>query len=412
MGMKRSSILRVNLETAIRLWFHQQGLDRPRGSYPLTRESFVDLLERVGGLQLDSINVIERAHYLTLWSRFGMFDRSEVDTWIYKDRVAYEYWGHEASVLPISHLPLGRRRMKEFPPKSWLNSAWWSRYETTLASKRRVLKRLRAEGALESVHFAKTARDRSEETTKAQPEPVMPAGKEDKRSLQLLWHAGKTAISDRRHFRRIYDLADRVYPDTKIASKSAYQDSWLFAGLKGYGIASEKHLINYFTAPKLKGPERKQVIERNLKKKRIIEVSVDEQPGRFFMFPEYEDLLGSLQKPEGTTLVCPFDSFLWQRIRAEEWLDFKYRIEIYVPQKKREYGYYVLPILHDGYLVGRLDPKFHRATGVLQIKALYLEEGFKRNSRFDTEFRTTLHDMCEFLGATNLEVPPEWSALL
>lgn len=395
--MSRSPILKVTLQEAIRLWFNRQGMATPRGSHALTRETFVDLLERVGGLQLDSINVTERAHYLTLWSRFGTYDRAALDTWIYQDRVAYEYWGHEASVLPMSHLPLSRRRMRAFPPESWQNAAWWARHETPAASKRRVLKRLRSEGALESVAFTKAVHKDT--------------AKEDKRSLQILWHAGKIAVSSRRHFRRSYDLAERVYPESEVASKAAYEDSWLFVGLKGYGIASEQHLINYFTAPKLKAPERKRVIERNLKQKKIIEVGIEGRPGHYYMLPEHQALLGTLNKPTGTTLVCPFDSLLWQRVRAEEWLNFKYRIEIYVPQQKREYGYYVLPILHDGRFVGRLDPKFHRVNWTLEIKALYLEEDFSRTDRFVRELREALHDLCTFLGATDLVAPQGWSAL-
>ena len=409
--MKQSPTLQFDLQAATRLWFHQQGLDLPRGSQPLTRAVFVNFLERVGGLQLDSINVLDRAHYLTLWSRFGVYDRNEVDSWIYQDRVAYEYWGHEASILPISHLPLGKRRMRAFPPESWQNAAWWSNYQTSTASKRRVLKRLREEGALESTAFEKTARDREADTKRAGQTVMMPLAREDKRSLQLLWHAGKIAISSRQHFRRRYDLAEHVYPDCETASKASYEDSWLLSGLKGNGIASERHLMNYFTAPKLKGPERKRVIERNLKKKRIIEVSIAGQSDRFFMLPEYQELPGTLDDPAGTTLVCPFDSLLWQRKRAEDWLNFKYRIEIYIPQKKREYGYYVLPILHQGRFVGRLDPWYNRPKSTLEIKAIYLEEDFRRNARFDRGLRDTLHDLCTFLGASELVVPDGWSAL-
>ena len=405
--MKRSPILQIPLQDAVRLWFHCQGMDTPRGSQSLTRETFVKLIERVGALQLDSVNVIERAHYLTLWSRFGTYDRNELDTWIYQDRLAYEYWGHEASVLPMSHLPLSRRRMRDFPPESWLNSAWWPRHETSPASKRRVLKQLQKKGSLESAAFTQSAPKHAQDSEKL----IFQTAKEDKRSLEILWHAGKTAISGRRHFRRIYDLAERVYPETDVASKAAYEDSWLFAGLKGQGIASEQHMINYFTAPKLKGPERKQVIERNLKKKKIIEVGIQGRSEQYYMMPEHQALLGKLNAPTGTTLVCPFDSLLWQRSRAEEWLDFRYRIEIYVPQKKREFGYYVLPILHNGRLVGRLDPKLHRKNGTLEIKALYLEEGFERSNQFNRELRETLHDLSKFLGATDLNLPTGWSGL-
>lgn len=105
---------KISQQEVVRLWLSQQGLldcSRPR---TLTAATFVEELERLGGLQVDSVNVLDRAHYLTLWSRFGNYDRARVDSWLYQDRLAYEYWGHEASILPISHLPLGKRRMKRF----------------------------------------------------------------------------------------------------------------------------------------------------------------------------------------------------------------------------------------------------------------------------------------------------------
>ena len=104
-------------DQVVRLWFHRQGFSVPRGAGRLTPESLRLHLERTGALQLDSINVVDRAHYLTLWSRFGPYDRTALDRWMYDDQVAYEYWGHEASLLPISHLSIGRRRMRRFPPK-------------------------------------------------------------------------------------------------------------------------------------------------------------------------------------------------------------------------------------------------------------------------------------------------------
>ena len=115
--------LRLDRATIVRLWLQRQGLSRPRGTERLTRSTLTDHLERTGALQVDTINVVDRAHYLTLWSRFGPYDRRRLDRWVYRDRAAYEYWGHEASILPISHLPLGLRRMRRFPPESWKKAA-------------------------------------------------------------------------------------------------------------------------------------------------------------------------------------------------------------------------------------------------------------------------------------------------
>lgn len=389
----------VSREDVVRLWLDRQGLIGPGGERKLTKRRFVQHLERTGGLQLDTINVVDRAHYLTLWSRFGVYDRRRLDRWVYRDHVGYEYWGHEASILPSSHLPIGQRRMRRFPPESWRHSAWWARYQTSTASRRRVLRRLRQEGPLESSDFERQAHESDGEFW------GVAAPKEDKRTLQLLWHSGRVAVRERRHFRRVYDLAERVYPEVRPASSVEYEDSWLFVGLGGNGIAAERHMHNYWTAPALRAPERKRVIRRNLRKKRIVEVQVEGLPGPFYALPEHLEMLERLPSPRGTYLLCPFDSLLWQRRRAEELLNFHYRVEIYVPAAKRKYGYYVLPILHDGELVGRLDPKFHRDRGVLDIKALHLEPGFRPNGDFHAGLTETLHSLGEFLGAERLQLP-------
>ena len=392
---------RFGRDEVVRLWLHRQGLARPRGSVGLNATTFVGHLERTGALQLDSVNVLDRAHYLTLWSRFGAYDRARVDRWVYGERLAYEYWGHEASILPISHLPLGRRRMRRFPPPSWAGRAWWSRYATSTASKRRVLRRLRAEGPLESADFAPRPAERGDET-----ESLAWRLHEDKRSLKLLWHDGRVAVSGRRHFRCIYDVAERVYPDGPAASLTEFHDSWLLAGLSGCGIAPERHLVNYFTGPELNAAERRRVIARNLRARRIVEVEVEGVRGPCYALPEHLGGIGDVPAETGTTLICPFDSLLWQRKRAAELLDFHYTVEIYVPAKKRKYGYYVLPILHNGRLVGRLDPKLHRDRGLLEIRALHLEPGFAPDPTFNAGLRRALEDLATFVAAARIDMPP------
>ena len=391
---------RLSPDAVVRLWLHRQGLARPRGSSRLDRRAFVDHLERTGGLQLDSVSAVDRAHYLTLWSRFGPYDRTRVDRWVYAERLAYEYWGHEASILPISHLPLGRRRMRRFPPPSWSGRAWWSRYATPPASKRRVLRRVRQGGPVESSDFAPRPGEMGEET-----DSLGWRMREDKRSLKLLWHDGRLAVSDRRHFRCVYDLAERVYPQGDAASTTEYHDSWLLTALSGCGVGPERHFVNYFTAPALNAAERRRVIARNLRRKRIVEVEVEGLRGPCYALPEDLDTIGELPEPTGTTLICPFDSLLWQRKRASELLDFHYTVEIYVPAPKRKYGYYVLPILHDGRLVGRLDPKLHRDRATLEIRSLYLEPGFRPTARFEAELHHAVEDLAAFLDAARVQGP-------
>jgi len=403
---------RVDRETVARLWLHRQGLAAPRGAIAPGRSAFRDHLLRTGGLQLDPINAVDRAHYLTLWSRFGSYDRRKIDRWSYRDGVAYEYWGHEASILPIEHLPLGLRRMRRFPPDNWRNAPWWQVYNVSSASKRRVLRRLRAEGPLESAHFERRPEKREAGDARPWGNDAMSLPKEDKRALQLMWHDGRVAVRTRRHFRRVFDLSSRVYPDTPAASVHAYHDSWLLTGLSGNGIASEAHLMNYITAPAPNAADRKRLIARNLKKKRIVELHVEGFRMPFYALAEHLELIDGLAPPRGTNLICPFDSLLWQRKRAEQLLDFVYRIEIYVPKAKRRYGYYALPILHDGRLVGRLDPKLHRDRSVLEVKSIHLEEGFEREARFERGLADALADLAEFCGATAIETPGAWRRAL
>lgn len=392
---------KLDREDVLRLWLHRQGLSRPRGAKSLSPETLAHLLETTGGLQIDTINVVERAHLLTLWSRFGTFDRRALDRWLYEDRIGYEYWGHEASILPVSHLPLGRRRMRNFPPPRWRANSWWDRYQTSTASRRRVLRRIREEGPLESADFE--APD-DEFGRDGPPGGSMPLGKEDKRTLKLLWHAGRLAVRGRRHFRIVYDLAERVYPETPTARSAEYEDSWLLIGLSGNGVASERHLAGYWTAPEPYAPDRRTVLERTLRRGAIVEVRVEGLGGRQFARPDDLDLLGSLEQPRGTTLLSPFDSLLWQRKRAEDLLGFRYRVEIYVPESKREFGYYAMPILHDGRLVGRVDPKLHRDRGLLEIKSLHLEDGFDGGQRFDVELRESIEDLAGFVGADDVRI--------
>ena len=393
--------MKLDRADVVRLWMHRQGLARPRGETKLSRDTLVQFLEATGGLQVDTINVVDRAHLLTLWSRFGAFDRRSLDGCLYGDRVAYEYWGHEASILPISHLPLGRRRMRNFPPARWKANSWWSVYNTSVASRRRVLRRIRDEGPLESADFESS---KDEFGPGGPPGGSIPLPKEDKRTLKLLWHAGRLAVSCRRHFRLVYDLAERLYPEGDTARTAEYEDSWLRIGLAGNGVASERHLAGYWTAPELYAKERRDVLERNLNRGSIVEVRVEGIRGRWFARPEDLDGLGELEQPRGTTLLSPFDSLLWQRQRAEELLDFRYRVEIYVPEHKREFGYYAMPILHDGRLVGRLDPKLHRDRGLLEIKSWFLEPGFDGGRRFDTELRQSIEDLATFVKADDVRI--------
>jgi len=388
---------RIAREQVIRLWLARQGLLGPRGRR-LTRAQFLAHLERCGALQLDSVNALARAHLLTLWSRFGAFSPATLDRWVYAEKLAYEFWGHEASILPATSLALSRRYMRDWDP----SGKWWAAMHQPQAVKRRILRRIRDDGPLESADFEGDGEKRSGGWW---------GWKEAKMALELLWREGKLAVRERRHFRRVYDLAERVYPPGLAASRRAHEDSWALIGLAGNGVATARHLENYMTAPRLKAGERAAVLARLLRAKRIVAVEVPGLAGTAYALPEHLDGGLELPAPRGTHLICPFDSLLWQRRRAEELLDFRYRVEIYTPAAKRNFGYYVLPILHEGRLVGRLDPRLDRQAGRLRIDAIHLERGVARDPHLERGLAECLRDLTGFVGAEALELPEGWRGL-
>lgn len=262
---------------------------------------------------------------------------------------------------------------------------------------------IREHGPLESKDFDKTKTD-------AQNQVILGWGsvisKEDKRSLNLLWHSGKLAISGRTHFRKQFDLAERVYDKSiQPSTKAGYFDNWLQVGLEGNGVVCDSHLENYFTAPSLNAGERTQVFNRAVRKGTLRAVTVDGDDRPFYTNDRYLETIHALPEATGTTLLCPFDSFLWQRKRAAEFLNFDYRIEIYVPEPKRQFGYYCMPILHQGALVGRVDPKLHRESGCLEIRSLHLEPWFKSSRRFKSELSAVTERLADFLSASDIRYP-------
>jgi hypothetical protein len=388
---------RLKRDEVVRLWLDRQGHLKARGRR-LTRAAFIALLQDTGGLQLDSVNVLDRAHYLTLWSRFGAFDRAKLDAWVYGERLAFDFLAHQACLVAPSRLPLIRRYAREFDP----THRWWQDRKAELTLQRHVLARIRAEGGLESAQF--------------QNEKPVAGGwwswKGEKMALEWMLRRGRLAISERRSFRRVYDLAERVYPPGPAASRGDYEDDWLLSGLAGNGVAPARHLSNYLTLPHLPGASRRGIFDRNLKRGRIVEVEVEGLKGPCYALPEHLECIGRLPRPAGTTLICPFDSLLWQRARAKELLDFDYRIEIYVPREKRQRGYYALPILHEGRLVGRLDPKLDRQAGRLLIHAIHLEPGFAPDDGFKRGLAASLADLAAWLGAESIALPSGWRSLL
>ncbi|MEK7858115.1 MAG: crosslink repair DNA glycosylase YcaQ family protein [Elusimicrobiota bacterium] len=392
-----------------RLFLRRQHLDRPEGS--LTRPKLQSFIEDTGGLQLDSINVLERAHYLTVWSRFGPYKKESLDKLLYEDALGYEYWAHAACVVPRAHLPAWRRLMLDYQTRQ----TGWSNWLKTNAKVIREVERTIADrGPATSAVFARPPRKGAAQGWW----DWKPAA----HGLHFLWMTGRLAVHSREHFHKRYDLADRVVDFSGIEplKKDAFHRWHLRQSLHAMGAATAADLAGYLSFPRFPVSERRAALSALLKSGEAVEVQVAGRPGAWYALEEDLPLLQEPgPAPQGTTLLSPFDSFLWHRKRTLALFDFDYKIEVYVPKAKRKHGYYSLPILHEGALVGRLDAKNHRQERRLSVPAVHFENDFILRKKADRSkaligLGASLRSLAVFLKAEAITlektVPAEFSA--
>lgn len=381
----------VPLEAAARLFLGRQHLDRP-GTRTLNAETLSRFVADAGGLQLDSINVAARAHELTLWSRFGPYDPAALNRLVYEDRALFEYWSHAACLIADADRPAWARAMADYRRR---HTGW----STWLKANPRVLKRvegeIRTRGPLSTSDFERPASQGKS------------AGwwdwKPAHHALHYLWMTGRLAVHSRRHFQKRYDLAERVLKPVAPLPRAEFPRWHLRKTLRALGASAEADLPRYMTFPKLDATERRRALKEMLKSGEVIELSVEGLTGRWYALAEDLPALDSPPAPRGTTLISPFDSLLWHRARAKALFGFDYKIEVYVPAAKRVHGYYSLPILHDGKLIGRLDPKNHREAKVLEVRAVHFDGKPGDDALAGTA--GALRSLARFLGAETVTAP-------
>src|SRR5215207_9136689 len=356
--------MRFSLTAARALLLAAQGLSSP----PERRAAKDDVLEsirKMGVLQIDSIAVVARSPYLVLWSRLGSYEPRWLDE-LLAEGVLFEYWAHAASLIPIGDYGLYRRLMLEGGEKT---RAWFSAHPEEVG---RVLARIRDEGEVRSAEFAR-ADGRAGGWWEWKPE---------KRALEHLFSAGELMISRRDpNFHRVYDLRERVleralpgWEDALAPSSEEVQRSLALGAVRALGVAVARWVPDYFRTPK-KGIA--SLLEELAGEGALLHARIEDEPA--YVHPDNAELaeaaISGELRPSLTTLLSPFDPVVWDRTRARDLFGFEYRIEVYTPAARRRYGYYSLPILHRGALVGRLDAKAHRKQGLFEVKALHLEPG-------------------------------------
>jgi len=353
------------------LFLERQWLDRPR-SRRLGAASLEAFVSATCGLQIDSVQVVDRAHHLTLWSRFGCYDRGRLERLCYRQRVIVEYLTHVACFVARRDLPLLRGFMLG-TPRRWKRTTDW--HEQHRDAIEWVAQQIAERGPLGTADFEK-------------PGGSAKSGgwwdwRPTTRALDFLWKCGRIAVHSRAHFHKRYDLAERVLPE--LAGLAALSDAQaseqrLLRSLAAMGAASVDDLRSYWTWPQLMAPDLRAALRRLLDDGRVVTARVEGERGAWYVraedVPALERAARRRVASRGTVLLSPFDSLLWHRKRIERLWGYHYRIEIYVPGARRAHGYYSLPVLHDGVFIGRIDLKTHREAGVLEARHAHFEPWF------------------------------------
>lgn len=402
----------VSKQAVAALFLQRQWLDQPHGR-KFTPANLSAFVARTCGLQIDSIPVVERAHHLTLWSRFGVYDRARFDALVYQRRVLFEYLTHVACFVATRDLPMVRFWMEETPKRWRKRSGPWLRRSTALLQE--VEDAVRAKGPLGTSDFERKGKRRPGDWG---------SGKPAAQAMDYLWKCGRLAVRTRESFEKRYDLAERVLPQMATPSGHTRAQALrerLLRSLTAMGAATLADVGMYWTYPGVARAEQRDGMHALVREGAVREIRVEGSTAAWYLRAEDEPALqraGSHAQPSrGTTLLSPFDSFLWHRERTLALFGFHYRIEIYVPPQRRLHGYYSMPLLHDGHLIGRIDAKTHRADSLLEVKHAHFEDWFHRGhsapaatwGRVERDHALTgtaqaLHSLARFVGADRVKL--------
>lgn len=379
-----------------------QGLDR-RGRRAAAKHDVLEAIRRMGVLQIDTISVVARSPYLVLFSRLGAYEPQWLDE-LLAERALFEYWAHEACYIPIEDYALFRHRMLQPEGMGWkYREAWVAQHRHELE---RVLAWIREHGEVRSADFER----------RAGHEPGWWGWKPEKRALEYLLTAGEVMVSRRQSFQRVYDLRQRVHPDwsdDELPPRAETEAQLVLQAVHALGITTARWVADYYRMDRRRTPAR---VHDLAAAGELIEVVVDGWDDVAYVHPAHLDMAeaaaaGAL-KPSLTTLLSPFDPLVWDRQRARSIFGFDYRLECYTPAPKRRFGYYVLPVLRRGALVGRLDAKAHRREGRFEVKALFLESGVRTTDALLADVSAALKEAAAWHGTPEVGIGPTRPAAL
>ena len=374
----------LSIQDARALALAAQGFDKPRTKTKSTTADAVAVIKKLGVIQIDSVNVLVRSQELPLFSRLGDHDRNAISKATSQGKI-FEYWGHEAAHLPVELHPLFRFKMhaaRSGKLKHWGLTSFYAENKTFV---KRILKHVEINGST-------SARELSTRTTK---KSSWWDWDEAKTALEYLFLTGELMSLGRgSDFARVYDTPERVLPEKILQmptlSETDARKELLVRSARAQGVATLRDLADYYRQkPAVVKPLVSELVEQGV----LREVAVDG-----WQDSAYVHRNAKLPKRLfATALLSPFDSLVWCRPRNERLFNFHYRIEIYTPKEKRKFGYYVLPFLMNGELVGRVDLKADRANSKLLVQSVHTERGVKRSAINDA-LTAELRLMAVWLG--------------
>jgi uncharacterized protein YcaQ len=391
----------VPAATARRLYLATQGLlDDP--TRRATTATVRTAIRRLGYVQIDSINIVERAHHLILASRFDRYEPSLLHRLLESGRL-FEHWTHDASAIPVEWYRYWRIRFERYRPRHRVLEWWQQRFETEpQVVFDHVVGRIREEGPLRSADFEHDRGGKSQGWWDWKPQ---------KAALEVLWRNGTLAIARRDGFQKVYDLSERVLP--KVVTDDPPDDDehvdWACrSALQRLVIATPGEIKAYLNAV---SPAATQAwCKAAIADGRVMPVEVASADGgpawRAVALPDWRARARRLaDAPKRARLLCPFDPIVRDRRRALRLFGFDYRFEAFVPAPKRRYGYYVLPILEGDRIIGRLDPKLHRDRGVLEVKGVWWEPNVRPTPTRRRAVRAAVDRLARFVGADDVATP-------
>ncbi|MFA0442819.1 hypothetical protein BCU70_21790 [Vibrio sp. 10N.286.49.C2] len=348
-------------------------------------EATLTVIEQLGYIQIDTISVVQRAHHHTLWSRNKRYQMGHIDQ-LTHERKIFEYWAHAAAYLPMKDY-----RFTLFRKQAFKNGSQRHWYQSDVALMEQVYSRIKAEGPLLAKDFEGSGYKNKGWGTK-------PA----KRALECLFMQGDLMITERRNFHKVYDLTERVLPsaiDTRVPTDREYAQFLLTQYLTANGIGRLSQMTYLLKGIK---PVVTVLINEMLEDRRLVSVNI--KGDQYVMFPEALERLKNPLSRSKAAILSPFDNALIQRKRTKALFDFDYLLECYVPEAKRQFGYFCLPVLWNGELVARMDCKANRTTMTLEVRHLFVEAKLRKMDKFMSALEAELQQFATFNGCESFKI--------